>query len=72
VTNFEIFSGFPIPAALIAEAAELVESGVSKRAAGIVIYNRYYASNFENDDKEQREDRLRHIAKCIRLSKRGE
>jgi hypothetical protein len=72
VTNFEVFSGFPIPAALIAEAAELVEGGMSKRAAGIKIYNRYYASSFEKDDKEQREDRLRHIAKCIRSLNRTE
>lgn len=62
-------SGFvpsPCKAKLIEEALSAVRQGATKRAAGLSIYDRYYRTNFNNDDPKSREDRLRDIAKIIR------
>lgn len=66
VTAFAIIDAVPLRSALIAEAASAVQQGATKRAAGIAIYDRYFGSKFEDDDKVRREDRLRDIAKALR------
>lgn len=66
MTAFAIIEAVPLRSALIEEAASAVREGASKRAAGIAIYDRFFASHFEDDEHASREDRLRHIAKLVR------
>lgn len=66
MTAFEIIEAFPLRSELIEEAVAIVKGGGSKRSAGIAVYDRFFGSQFGNDDYQFREDRLRHIAKLIR------